>query len=350
MPQYKDDDRGTWYCKFGYQDWTGQRRQKLKRGFSTKREAAAWEREFLEKQQGTPDMTFSALYNLYLEDIKQRLKAGTVRGRKYRCDRNIIPYFGEKPINQILPADIRKWQNEMIQAGFKKTYLRALNEQLSIILNFAVKYYKLPSNPCRTAGTIGKARADRMEFWTLEEFQKFIQYVKKPEFQAAFTTLYYTGLRSGELLALTRNDIDFEAKTLTVLKTYDRVGGKDVITSPKTENSNRCVTISPFLVDSLSDYTSRIYGIQPGDRVFPFTRDRLARALRNACKESGIRKIRLHDIRHSHVSLLIDLGFTPMLIAERIGDTVDMVNNIYGHLYPNRHRDVADRLQQIVSK
>lgn len=108
MPQYKDDDRGTWYCKFGYQDWTGQRRQKLKRGFSTKREAAAWEREFLEKQQGTPDMTFSSLYNLYLEDIKQRLKAGTVRGRKYRCDRNIIPYFGEKPINQILPADIRK--------------------------------------------------------------------------------------------------------------------------------------------------------------------------------------------------------------------------------------------------
>lgn len=350
MPQYKDEERGSWYCKFSYQDWTGQRRQKLKRGFPTKREAAAWERSFLEKQQGTPDMTFQALYDLYIKDIEQRLKASTVRGRKYRCDRNMLPYFASKKINQITPADVREWQNEMIRAGFKKTYLRALHEQLSILFNFAKKYYRLAENPCHIVGTMGKARADRMDFWTLDEYEMFILHVKKPEYIAAFTMLYYTGLRCGELLALTLNDVDFQAASISVTKTYDRVGGQDVITPPKTDNSVRTVTLPPFVVKDLQDYIGRLYGIQPEDRIFPFTRNRLTRALRNACKCSGIKIIRLHDIRHSHVSLLIDMGFSPILIAERIGDTVDMVNSIYGHLYPNRHRDVADRLQQIVSK
>lgn len=350
MPQYKDEERGSWYCKFSYQDWTGQRRQKLKRGFPTKREAAAWERSFLEKQQGTPDMTFQALYDLYIKDIEQRLKASTVRGRKYRCDRNMLPYFANKKINQITPADVREWQNEMIRAGFKKTYLRALHEQLSILFNFAKKYYGLTENPCHIVGTMGKARADRMDFWTLDEYEVFILHVKKPEYIAAFTMLYYTGLRCGELLALTLNDVDFQAASISVTKTYDRVGGQDVITTPKTDNSVRTVTLPPFVAKNLQDYISRLYGIQPEDRIFPFTRDKLTRALRNGCKCSGIKIIRLHDVRHSHVSLLIDMGFSSHLIAERIGDTVDMVNNIYGHLYPNRHRDVADRLQQIVSK
>lgn len=350
MPSYYDKAQKTWYCKFYYTDWTGQRRQKLKRGFTRQRDSKEWEREFLQKQQGTPDMTFQALYDLYIEDISHRLRASTVRNRKSRFTNRILPYFKDKPINQITPVDIRAWQNILLNSGYKETYLRGLHEQLSIILNFAVKYYHLPQNPCRAAGPIGEKKAHRVDFWTQQEFDKFIEQVQAPRCSVAFKVLYYTGLRIGELLALTRVDVDLEAATLTITKTYDRVKKVDIISPPKTPNGIRTVTMPPFLVECLTDYINRLYDIQPSDRIFPFTQDTIKRAKKKACKASGVKIIRTHDIRHSHVSMLIDLGFSPMLIAERIGDTVDMVNNIYGHLYPNRHRDVADRLQDIVSR
>ena len=219
MPQYKDEARKTWFCKFQYTDWTGQKRSKLKRGFATKKEAAAWERDFLSKQQGSPDMTFQALYDLYVEDISHRLKDSTVSNKKYLYRKHILPYFKDQPINQIGPTDVRKWQNEILKLGKKETYQRQLNNQLKAILNFAVKYYKLPENPCKITGSIGKAKANKMDFWTLEEFLAFIGHVDKLPRRVALETLYYTGLRCGELLALTFSDIDLKANTISVTKT-----------------------------------------------------------------------------------------------------------------------------------
>ena len=141
MPAYKDEKTGTWYCKFYYVDWTGTRRQKMKRGFKLQREAKDWERNFLEKQSGSPDMTFQALYDLYLEDIRSRLKDSTVEVKRRYISHRILPYFKNKPINEISPADIQKWQNRLIQDGLKPTTQRNVNSQLNAILNFAVKYY-----------------------------------------------------------------------------------------------------------------------------------------------------------------------------------------------------------------
>lgn len=350
MPQYKDEARKTWFCKFQYTDWTGQKRSKLKRGFPTKKEAAAWERDFLAKQQGSPDMTFQALYDLYMEDIEHRLKKSTVDNKRYIYKKHILPYFKDYPINQLGPADIRKWQNEILKLEKKGTYQRLLHTQLSAIFNFAVKYYSLPHNPCQITGSIGKIKADRMDFWTLEEFNTFIGCVNELPQHMAFETLYYTGLRCGELLALTFEDIDLEASTLRVNKTYHRVKKQDVFTTPKTPGSVRTVTLPPFLVDRLRDYLGRFYAPGPTERIFPLLSGKLVTAMKNGCKASGIKRIRIHDIRHSHVSLLIEMGFSAHLVAERIGDSVDMVNNIYGHLYPNRHIEVADKLQKLVSK
>lgn len=189
-----------------------------------------------------------------------------------------------------------------------------------------------------------------MDFWTLEEFLAFIGHVDKLPRRVALETLYYTGLRCGELLALTFSDIDLKANTISVTKTYRRVKRRDVFTTPKTPGSVRNVTIPPFLADELKDYMGRFYDSAPTERVFPLSKSKLATAMKNGCKASGIKRIRIHDIRHSHVSLLIDMGFSAHLVAERIGDSVEMVNKIYGHLYPNRHAEVADRLQKLVSK
>lgn len=349
MPSYYDQDQKTYYCKFYYTDWTGQRKQKLKRGFSRQRDAKDWERSFLERQQGSPDMTFQVLYDLYTEDMNSRLKCTTVQMRRCIFVPHILPYFKDKPINQIKPGDIRKWQNELIKKEFSDAYLNAIHRQLSIFFNYAVKYYNLSQNPCRTAGAIGKATR-RLDFWTLDEFNLVIACVDGLPYKTALQILFYTGLRIGELLALEVKDFDSAAGSLTVNKTCHRFDKADLITSPKTDNSNRTVLLPPFLTNTLKDYIDRHYDIQPEERIFQVSRWKIRDAMKTACIASGVKQIRIHDIRHSHVSLLIDMGFTPLLIAERIGDTVEMVNKVYGHLYPNRHSEVADKLQELVSK
>lgn len=353
MPSYYDEKQKTWYCKFYYTDWTGQRHQKLKRGFKRQRDAKDWERSFLEKLALAPTMTFKSLVEVYLDDAALRLRPSTLYTKELIYRKWILPYFENLPINEIGPAHIRKWQHTLMESENAKgqpltqTYLRSLNKELNVVLNYAVRYYNLPSNPVQKAGLMGKTKGAPMRFWTLEQYKLFADAIKEYYSSLAFETLFYTGLRCGELLALTLSDIDLKAKTISVTKTYHY---KDIITPPKTENSNRVVTVPQFLCDEIQEHIHRLYHPEPDDRIFGYTNQVLYHAMKKGSEAAGVPRIRIHDIRHSHVSMLIDLGFTPQLVAERIGDTVEMVYSTYGHLYPNRHIEVADKLQEIVSK
>lgn len=102
------------------------------------------------------------------------------------------------------------------------------------------------------------------------------------------------------------------------------------------------------IMKEIEHYTHKIYGIMPSDRVFTFTKSLIRGNMQRGAEKANIPFIRIHDIRHSHVSLLINMGFSPHLIAERIGGTVQMVNSTYGHLYPSKHNEVAERLNQII--
>lgn len=354
MPVFKDEQRKTYYVKLYYTDWTGQRRQKLKRGFDKSKDAKAWEREFLEKQQGTPDMTFKALADLYTEDMKVRNKESSTYVKTALINAWLIPSFGEKPINAITPADVRKWQSELVNGRndrkISSGHITNIEKLFNAIMNYAVKFYKLPVNPHSITGYACQVTRRKMQFWTQEEFSVFLNSITDPVAYMAFETLFYAGMRVGELLALTLNDIDFINCSITISKTYSPKNKGDQITSPKTRNSYRTIIIPRFLCDSLKKYSECIYDINKNERLFPVLPELIRRRLNSGCKKSGIKTIRIHDIRHSHVSMLIDMGFSPHLIAERIGDTVDMVNNVYGHLYPNRHNEVAEELQKIVSK
>lgn len=136
-------------------------------------------------------------------------------------------------------------------------------------MNYAVRYYNLKENPCHKAGSIGRNHADEMQFWTTDEFKRFLEKISdKPAARAGFLTLYYTGLRIGELLALEYADIDFEGCNLTVNKSYQRINGKDLVTLPKTPKSIRTISIPEFLRDELKAYTEQLYGLQGHDR-FP---------------------------------------------------------------------------------
>lgn len=205
MAAYKDEARGTWYVSFHYNDWTGKNKRKLKRGFRTRKEALEYEQKFLLQQATNLDMRFEDFYKLYEEDLKPKLKLNTWRTKDVIFQKKLIPYFKDKKMNEISPADIIKWQNEMIKKRqaddkpYKPTYLKTMQSELSAIFNHAVRFYNLRENPVKKAGTIGKGKADEMDFWTKEEYLKFIECVKdKPISYYAFQILYWCGIREGD--------------------------------------------------------------------------------------------------------------------------------------------------------
>ena len=346
MKAEKDKKTGKWLIQYRYTDWQGKRRKSTKRGFATKREAEEWLRNFLITQKADFDMKFEDFWKMYCADMETRLREHTMRTKKYIVELKILPYFGNKRVNDITAADIRQWQNELIKMGYSPTYLKTINNQLSAIFNYAVRYYDLKSNPCAKAGSMGKSKAEEMDFWTGEEFRKFIDSVMNKRLSyMAFMTLYWTGMRMGELLALNPKDIDLEKRTISITKSYQRLGKKDVITPPKTPKSKRVITIPEFLAADIKDYMDSLYDLQENDRLFPITKYYLEHEMQRGIKESGVKRIRVHDLRHSHASMLIELGFSPLEIANRLGhEKVETTLNTYAHLYPNKQTKLAERL------
>lgn len=346
MKAEKDPKTGKWLIQYRFTDWQGKRRKSTKRGFATKREAEEWLRTFLVTQKADFDMKFEEFLKMYYADMETRLREHTMRTKKYIIDLKILPYFGQKRVNDITAADIRRWQNELIKKGYSPTYLKTINNQLSAIFNYAVKYYDLKGNPCTKAGSIGKSRAEEMSFWTIDEFRQFVDCVMdKRQSYMSFMILYWTGMRLGELLALTPADIDLDKHTISITKSYQRLGKKDVVTPPKTPKSKRLITIPEFLVADIKDYMDSLYEVQEDDRLFPVTKYFLEHEMQRGIKASGVKRIRIHDLRHSHASMLVELGFSPLEIADRLGhEKIETTLNTYSHLYPNKQVKIADRL------
>lgn len=349
LPVYKDEQRGTWYASFYYSDWSGKKRLKKKRGFARKKDAQDYEREFLAKQQRSCDMTFGSLWELYCEDMRSRLRESTLLGKKFLVERHILPFFGGLKVVDISPAHVRKWQSDLLLKQYAPTYVKTINNQLVAILNYAVRYFGLASNPCHVAGSIGRKDADGMKFWTTEEFSAFIACVRRPSARAGFSLLYWTGMRIGELLALCLNDFDFEKKTVSISKSFQSVEGREVITEPKTKKSKRIVPLPDKLCAVVREYVNCLYDYEPDERLFPFTKSYFHKEMAKGCAASGVEKIRLHDLRHSHAALLVEMGVPILLISERLGhEDVETTLRTYGHLYPNKHDDTAKRLDDLM--
>lgn len=197
MPATRDGK--TWRCQFYYEDWQGVRHKKNKRGFKTKAEAEEWERNFRQQQRKDLDINFENFVEIYFADVENRLRESTIKNKRYVFDLKVTPYFKKKKMCEIKTSDIRAWQNELIKQGYAPTYLKSINNQLAALFNYAVRYYDLKDNPCRKAGSIGKSKADDMEFWTKQEFKQFLPSMdKKPEARMAFILLYWTGMRIGD--------------------------------------------------------------------------------------------------------------------------------------------------------
>ena len=348
MSVSRDERRGTWTVQCWYRDWKGERHKKTRRGFTTKSEAKKWEQAFLARCEGTPSMTLSEFFVLYEDDVRRRLKQSTWDTKEHMVRTKILPYLGERPLSEITSADVIRWQNELMAMRgptgepYRPTYLHTVSNQLSALLNHAVLHYNLPSNPARKVPKMGSKDAGEMSVWTKEQYLRFSRAIMdKPDSWMAFELLYWTGVREGELLALTPEDFELERGMLSITKTYHRRKGEDVVTPPKTPKASRRIVMPSFLVDEVRDHLALPGVAIPGKRVFRMTKSRLYHEMERGSKIAGVPRIRVHDLRHSHVSLLIDMGYSPLAIAERMGHETTEITQHYAHLFPNRQEEMA---------
>lgn len=356
MPAYKkispSTGRASWFASFYYTDWTGKKRQKKKEGFDTRKAALEYERGFLEYLAIQPDIAFRVLVEKFMDDYKARRRHTTTVNKQYTIKKHLIPFFGDMPVNEITPATVREWQTMMKETTksdgehLAGTTLREAQVTLSSIFNFAVKFHGLKQNPVTVAGAISKAKSPIMNFWTVDQFRRFIAAVPEDDLhRAAFLVLFYTGIRRGELLALT--PADFDGETLSITKTYKRLLGQDIIQPPKTEKGNRKIFLPAFLGTLLQDVLARLGHPADNQRIFDsISAFSLRASLLKYAKAADVPAIRVHDLRHSHVALLIHEGFAPLVISERLGhESIQTTLDRYGHLYPSKQSEIAARLE-----
>ena len=281
--------------------------------------------------------------------MEHRIKENTLMTKQNIFYHHIVPYLGEMKLDEITPKDIIHWQDQVMKDNnYKQTYLKTIHNQLSALFNYAVRFYGLKNNPARLAGNMGKEEVSEMKFWAKEEHLTFSRaMMNKEESYHAFEILYWCGIRLGELLALTAEDFDFEKKTLRINKSYQHIKGKDVITTPKTRKSNRVLTLPDFLSDEMQDYISRLLYLKVDDRIFTITKSGLHHEMDRGCRETGVKRIRVHDLRHSHVSLLIEMGFTAVDIANRVGHESVKITYRYAHMFPSKDEAIAKKLTDI---
>lgn len=353
MSAYKDKKTGKWVVTLRYIDIDGKEKRRAKRGFLTKRDAKQWEDDFmsqLNQQETECDLTLDEFYETYMSDTSNRLRFTTARNKRVIYTKYISPILGFKKLNKITTPDIIKWQNGILGYNFKDTYARSINNQLVAIFNHAERFYNLINNPLKKTTAIGSKHPSSMNFWTKEEFDKFISVVDDESSRLQFNVLFYTGIRVGELIAIRLKNIHFERGHIEIKASAQYENGEYIFTKPKTKKSERIVTIPQFLTQMIKEYVDRYYFIDLEEQVFMTNKSRLSRELKKYAKIANVKEIRVHDLRHSHASLLIEQGIQPNIVQERLGhEKIETTLRTYSHLYPNKQYHLASFLDQIAS-
>lgn len=377
-PEYKKNPDGTrkklstWQVNFYYVDIVdGKKKKKHKRNFRTKKDGEKFEKEFRAKHElkegeppkanGTKSITFAELVKEYRAVRSNVIRRHSWKNKDNIIDTKLLPYFKKMKLEDIDNAVIDDWINQLMKGPgdgttYADTYMRTIFNQLSTLLNFAVSRGYIDKNSARGRAHFSKKSRNGINFWTLEEYKKFREAISENQKSyIAFEILYWCGIRVGELLALKPEDFDFkspsddEASKVRIDESYQRLDGEDVITPPKTEKSNRTITIPPAVAEKIENYIKKLYGIKPKERIFKFTKHKLGHDLAKYSEIAGVKKIRVHDLRHSHVSYLINVKHMDALaIADRMGHEAIDITYMYAHLFPNVQNKLAKEMDEDV--
>lgn len=361
----KDTKGNSWYYRCYFTDRYGNRKQTKSRLYPTKGIASDEEHEFLRsiKTTDTIDLNINFKYvcDEWLNFKRNKIKITTYYGVEKTTKKYIYKYFYNFKLHDIKIHNLQEWKNTLIKSNLSISRTNLIISYLKEILTYSNVYYDFDT---KIANYLVKIRDDspikndslKDNYWTYEEYNRFITNVDDNYYSLIFKFLYYTGVRLGELRALNWNDIDFIKKTLSITKSMskDSFQKGSIIVSPKTKNSIRTLDLSNNLINELLAYKEeqkKIYGFNNNWYVFGGFQYLGITTLRNKLNQyikiANVKKITIHGFRHSHVSLLIDIGCDFKDVAERIGDTIKMVQENYYHMFPERKKIIIERLNNL---
>lgn len=361
MPVYQEKNKAkqtkdgrSWYYRTYYEDMYGSRKQKVSKLYFTKKEASAEERKFLEKKGDIDSkISFLELQELYLENYKEKNKHQTYIDTKKRIEKHLTPIFGSLKIDKI-----SLYHFEILKENINKLDIKTKNSiitYLKSILQYGVDNYDLNIPVLPKIKTIPKGVTPPRKYsiWDINDFNQFIKVVDDDLYKTLFTLLYFTGLRIGEALALQWSDIN--GKIISITKSCNK--SDQQISTPKTSNSYREIDIPNVVIEALNslyEVQKKCYGFDNSYYVFgnikPLSRTTLTRYKDKYIELAKVKKITLHEFRHSHVSLLRSLGYTSKQIANRIGDTEITVMETYSHLFDTDKYTISDGLNSLSIK
>ena len=353
MPVYHDEKQKTWYIKFRYRDWQGKAHYTTKRGFKTKRDALKYERDFKEIAPTQMDLKLSSIAEKYLADKKMLVKISTYKKIESVLRNHILPYLGNFKISELTLMLLKDWQHKLISnEKYKYSTVKKIYSIASSLLYYAVQYYGLKENPLRKINNlinIKRKEIRRINFWTYEEFEQFISAVKNDKHKICFKILFFGGLRVGELLALNRKDFNFKENKISITKSKIQSTGE--ISTPKTPESEREVDMPVEIMKEVKKYIRnlKVVPVAPSP-IFNTSHSALWLSLKTCAEKAGVKKIRVHDLRHSHASHLIHLGVPITTISRRLGHKSPKITlDVYSHMYAESGKQTAELLSQVIN-
>ena len=370
MAVYKDTKRGTWYYTGHIKDASGNSHMYKKRGFKKKSEAQRAEQIFrLSRSESSGTMTLDDVVSIYQERIGSTgIKSTTMYGDMIYYNKHLKDTFGNKQVRSINPNTIEIWINAFREKKkpdgtlYSVSTINHAKNVLSKVMNYAkrigqIQYNPVPSVPTiKDDKTIPKKTDAELNFWELDEYNYFMTFVNSEYWKEVFTFLFQTGVREGEMFALTWENVNLVKGTVYICQSISNKTNQDhyVVTTPKNRRSIRTIVLSDSLTDMLRECykeQNKKDGFNQGYYVFgdirPLSRSNLSRNLDKYIKLSGVKRITPHGFRHSHASLLINNKVDDAVIAERLGHTVSELRKTYAHIYTEKKDEMKAKLDAI---
>ena len=357
MPAYKDSKTGKWYCQFYYEDWKGQRKHKVKRGFERKKDALKYETDFKARTQ-TDVVTIERLVAGYKAHLESQEELGVIKksSRINYCfiiDTYISPYFAGVNMEKVKTAHVNKFISELKRKDGKSlsaSMKSAVKVRLKLMYQFAMNNYGLTENPVANTETIKAAKKKptdvaRSKFMSREDYDMLYDAVKD-KYKLALNIMYWTGLRIGETLALTPADI--KPYSITVSKTYISIRNEKFLDTPKSGSSIRTVEIPKFLYNEIAEYIEKMY--DKDARLFNYPPVSLQHTIRTMCERLGIERVTPHVLRHSYASNLFNITKDPTVVSKQIGHSNPKITmQVYSHMLPGENRRAVDAMELLLA-
>ena len=344
MPSYeKNAASGLWSCRFREMGEDNTIHQKRLSGFKTKREAQFAYEDYIKAEEqrkaalnASPNerITVDELTRAYLAYQKTRTRESSYYTEKSKAEKRVIPFFVGIKIANATPVLIQKWMETL--GGISFDYRLGLYRFLKAVCAYGVDYYETADFMRKIKPPRNTERKEEMKVWEPRDLFLAMEQEQDPVYRMFYIFLYFTGCRRGEGLALQWNDIDLIAKTVRINKSLTvKTEEQYAITATKNQSSVRTIPLPDILVNELIKYRDTVQGdyVFGGDR--PILTEAIRRHLHSDAKKAGVQDIRIHDLRHSHASLLISRGVPITAISKRLGhSSVQQTLQTYSHMMP----------------